>query len=313
LLYLAVKDGISLPKFDLILVDEFQDTNSIQIAVLRKIMKPNSRVFAVGDPAQSIYGFRGAESGIMERFVEEFQATELPLTVSYRCPKSVVKHAQKWVSHIEHHEDAADGKVVMVEEWDYSMFQPADLVVSRTTAPVIGLAFKLLRNHIPARIMGRDIGAGLKSLIKRMNAKGIDALEEKIVAWREREVEKAIAKRQEAQAEAIHDKASAILFLARSLLETDRTVPALVNLIDTLFADKANAVTLSTIHKAKGMEADRVFWLNSSKCPAKWARQEWQQEQERNLCYVATTRAKKELHLIEDSDYNDRTDKREVK
>jgi superfamily I DNA/RNA helicase len=40
--------------------------------------------------------------------------------------------------------------------------------------------------------------------------------------------------------------------------------------------------------------------LNSSQCPAQWARGEWQQEQERNLCYVATTRAKQTLILIEE-------------
>jgi superfamily I DNA/RNA helicase len=43
-----------------------------------------------------------------------------------------------------------------------------------------------------------------------------------------------------------------------------------------------------------------VFWLNSSLCPAKWARQDWQKQQEVNLCYVAATRAMSELHLIEE-------------
>jgi DNA helicase II / ATP-dependent DNA helicase PcrA len=306
LLYLAVKDGIQLPKFDFVVVDEAQDTNAIQRAVIRKIMKPTSRLMAVGDPAQAIYGFRGADSNAINLIKEEFGAIELPLTVSYRCPKSVVKYAQQWVKHIEHHENAPEGIVKSHDSWDLKVFAPSDLVVSRTTAPMVSLAFKLLRAHIPAQILGRDIGAGLKALIKRMNAKGVDALEEKINAWSAREIEKALAKRQEAQAEAIADKAHAIRFLIRSLLETDRTVPALMGLIDSLFADKANAVTLSTIHKSKGLEANQVFWLNSSKCPAKWAKQAWQQEQERNLCYVATTRAKKELHLIEDLDYTDK-------
>jgi superfamily I DNA/RNA helicase len=309
LLYLAVKDGISLPKFDLVLVDEAQDTNAIQRAILRKIMRPNARLIAVGDPAQAIYGFRGADSEAINMIKSEFDAVELPLTVSYRCPTAVVAHAQKWVKHIEAAPSAPEGKVVEVDEWDHKAFTSTDLIVCRTTAPVIGLAFRLLSHKIPARILGRDIGAGLKSLIKRLNAKGVDALEMKVDEWREREVEKVIAKRQEALAESLHDKAHAIKFLIRSLQETRRTIPALLELIDTLFSDKANAVTLSTIHKSKGLEAPRVFWLNSSKCPAKWARQEWQQEQERNLCYVATTRAQQELHLIEDSGYTDRTNK----
>lgn len=75
LLYFAVKDGISLPKFDFVFVDEAQDTNSIQRAILRKIMKPGARLIAVGDPAQAIYGFRGADSNSMGLIASEFGCT----------------------------------------------------------------------------------------------------------------------------------------------------------------------------------------------------------------------------------------------
>jgi superfamily I DNA/RNA helicase len=313
LLYLAVKDGISLPKFDFIVVDEAQDTNVIQRAVIRKMMHDKTRLVAVGDPAQAIYGFRGADSQAIYSIKEEFNAIELPLTVSYRCPKAVVRHAQRWVSHIQANDGAAEGSVTSLEKFSAETFQPQDMVVCRTTAPVVRLAFKLLQKHIPATVLGRDIGAGLKSLVNRMKAKGIPALENKINEWRVREIEKANAKRQEAAAEAIADKADAVLFLIDSLPETTRTVPALLALIDNLFADKANAVVLCTIHKSKGAEARRVFWLNSSKMPAKWAKQEWEQEQERNLCYVATTRAMEDLILIEDSGYTDASSKPQEK
>lgn len=76
----------------------------------------------------------------------------------------------------------------------------------------------------------------------------------------------------------------------------------LIRAIGALFADAAGGVKLATIHKSKGLEADRVFWLNRSKCPSLWARQEWQQDQEANLCYVATTRAKKALFMIEEKE-----------
>jgi superfamily I DNA/RNA helicase len=74
-------------------------------------------------------------------------------------------------------------------------------------------------------------------------------------------------------------------------------VPALLTLIDDLFSNKSNAVILATIHKAKGLEADTVFWLNYDYV-SKWARQPWQKQQEVNLQYVAATRAKNELFLI---------------
>lgn len=302
LLYLAVRDGISLPKYDVVFVDEAQDTNAIQRALLRKILKPTSRVIAVGDPFQAIYGFRGADSDSMDLIAKEFNCVRLPLAVSYRCPVAVVEHAKQWAPQIEAAPGAPQGVLeTLGTNWDLNIFKPNDLILCRTTKPLVTLAFKFMRAKIKACIMGREIGQGLKSLIKRMNAKGIDALASNLENWAARETEKAIAKCQDSKVEAIGDKLDTMLFLIHNLLETDRTIPALLAVIDQLFSDATNVVTLATIHKSKGMEAPRVYWLNSSQCPAPWAKQPWQQQQEQNLCYVATTRAQAELYLIEDS------------
>jgi DNA helicase II / ATP-dependent DNA helicase PcrA len=301
MLYLCVKEGLPLPKFQYVFVDEAQDTNAIQRAILRKLMLPHSRLIAVGDPAQAIYGFRGADSESLNMIAEEFGASRLPLSVSYRCAKNVVGFAQQYVSHIEASETAPDGEVINLDtKWQVSEFASSDMVVCRTTKPLISLGYKMLKARVPVRIMGREIGQGLIALIDKMNANGIDRLLEKLDAWRTREVEKFVAKRQEAKAASIEDKADAILCLIEGLAETERTVPALKEVIRTLFSDAAGCTTLATIHKAKGLEADRVFWLNSSKCPAVWASRPWQQQQERNLCYVAVTRAKTTLVLIEE-------------
>jgi superfamily I DNA/RNA helicase len=301
MLYLSVRDGLTLPKFDFVFVDELQDTNAIQIAVIRKIMHPRTRIIGVGDPAQSIYGFRGADSDSMARFAAEFDAIELPLTVSYRCPNNVVQFARKWAAHIEAAPGAADGSVNKLDTaWTPKTFESGDLVVCRTTRPLISLAYQLIKARVPARIMGREIGKGLSALVNKMRAKGVDRLVEKLNAYTAREVEKCIAKKQEAKAEAIADKTAALLVIIESLPETNRTVPAVLDAIDALFSDYSAGVVLATIHKAKGLEAERVFWLNSSQCPSPWAKQEWQQQQERNLCYVAVTRAKVSLHLIEE-------------
>lgn len=301
LLYLAVKDGLALPKFDYVFVDEAQDTNAIQRALLRKIIHAKSRIIAVGDPAQAIYGFRGADSDSLNLIADEFNCKRLPLTVSYRCPVAVVEYARNWVSHIEAAANAAQGEVLSLgTKWSTSDFITGDLVVCRTTKPLISLCYKFLKARIPARIMGREIGAGLKSLVSKLNAKGIENLTIKLNAWADRESEKAVAKKQDGKVEAIQDKADALLCLIDGMSETNRTIPALINIIDEIFSDTAGAITLATIHKAKGLEANRVLWLNSSQCPAKWAKTDWQQAQERNLCYVAVTRAKQTLVLIEE-------------
>ncbi len=302
LLYFAVKDGISLPKYDFVFVDEGQDTNAIQRAILKKMLNPKSRLIVVGDPAQAIYGFRGADSESLNLIAKEFGASKLPLTVSYRCATNVVKYAQQWVSHIEAAPNAPAGEVVNLgATWEPEVFGKTDLVVCRTTKPLITLAYKMLRKHLPVTIMGREIGQGLISLVKKMNANDLDEMTLKVEAWAQREVDKAMVKNLDSKVEAIQDKADAIICLADSLPEDRRTIAELISVIDNLFANKAGSVRLATIHKSKGMEADKVYWLNSSKCPAKWARKDWQRSQEINLCYVAATRAKTSLVLIEES------------
>lgn len=300
LLYLAVRDGVALPKFDWVFLDEAQDTNPIQRAILRKLFRPTTRFAAVGDPAQAIYGFRGADSDSLNLIKEEFRCIELPLSISYRCATAIVEHARQWVAHIEPAPTAPQGSVTSLgTKWSTDLFKASDLIVCRANAPLLSLAYTMLRAHRPVYVMGKEIGDGLKALIRKMRARDVDHLQQKLEAWATRESEKAVAKRDEEKAEKIRDKAAALLVLIESLPENRRTVDELYAVIDSIFREKAAATILASIHKSKGLEADRVFWLNSSRMPSPYARQDWQKQQECNLCYVATTRAKTELYLIE--------------
>lgn len=248
---------------------------------------------------QAIYGFRGSDSESMNLFADDFNATRLPLSISYRCPRAVVEFAQQWVSHIQAAPGAKEGEVVQLAKWDNKVFGPTDLVVCRTTKPLVELAYRMLRDRIPVKIKGKEIGAGIKALINKMNARTLDQLVAKLEVYRDREVQKAVAKGDDGKADSVADKVNCILFIIDTM--DGGAIYDLMQVIDGLFSDKIeNATTLSTIHRAKGLEADTVFWLNSSKCPSPWAKQEWQQQQERNLCYVAVTRAKSKLVLIEE-------------
>lgn len=113
MLYLALLRKAVFDKASFIFVDEAQDTNGVQRELLKamgnftpEIIKDNanefaytfpshSRLIAVGDPHQAIYGFRGADASAMERLKTEFSMTEMPLSVSWRCSKAVVREAQK--------------------------------------------------------------------------------------------------------------------------------------------------------------------------------------------------------------------------
>ncbi|OGV28196.1 MAG: DNA helicase II [Legionellales bacterium RIFCSPHIGHO2_12_FULL_37_14] len=87
-------------KFKVILVDEFQDTNSIQYALIRLIASPYASVMAVGDDDQSIYGWRGAKIENIKRFTEDFTDTELiRLEQNYRSTSTILHAANKLIEN----------------------------------------------------------------------------------------------------------------------------------------------------------------------------------------------------------------------
>ena len=301
MIFLPLINNVRFWRNDYLFVDESQDVNAVQLALLKRMLKPGGRLVAVGDSAQAIYGFRGADSNAMARIVEEFDAVELPLSVSYRCSKNVVRFARDFVEHIEPHYGAPDGVVGNLgDEYKLTMFQQTDGIICRNTAPLIELAFALIRERVPCKVMGRDIGRGLVSLIKKMAVKSIDHLIDRLDGWRSREIAKLESKGREDRAQVIDDKHASIMAVIEHLDENNRTIPKLISEIERMFTDNgADKLTLATIHKSKGLEWNRVFILGFEELqPSPWARKSWHKIQETNLQYVAITRAKMDLFVI---------------
>jgi ATP-dependent DNA helicase UvrD/PcrA len=86
-------------RYRVVLLDEYQDTSHAQVVLLRSLYGKGHPVTAVGDPAQSIYAWRGASAGTLERFGTDFAAPDgsaaprLPLTVSWRNPPAILSVA----------------------------------------------------------------------------------------------------------------------------------------------------------------------------------------------------------------------------
>lgn len=301
MLYWVVKEKIKLPKFDNIFVDESQDTNAIQREILKLMCHRKTRIFAFGDKFQSIYRFRGSDSNAMDLFRDEFKCKELPLSISYRCAKTIVDFAKRYNKDIEAHKDAVQGMVSQLDKWNETVFTSKDMVVCRTTRPLISLAYKLLNKKVPVTVLGRDIGKGLKSLITKCEAEDITQLMINLDQYRHKEIDRLSKMDKQSQIEAVNDKVDTIMSLCQSLPVNKCTLVELNSVIDELFTEKKKAVVFSTIHKSKGLESDRVFWLNYQDCPAKWAKHPEDKQQELNLCYVAITRAKESLFLISEA------------
>lgn len=85
--------------FTHLLVDEFQDIDSLQYRLLRAWSEESSDVFVIGDPDQSIYGFRGSDPECFPRFLEDFEAKEIRLAENYRSTPEILSCALPSISH----------------------------------------------------------------------------------------------------------------------------------------------------------------------------------------------------------------------
>ena len=298
------KDAI--PTFKFVFIDECQDLNTAQRELMLCAAK-GGRFIAVGDRNQAINGFAGADCNSFDKIASLPNTTELPLSVNYRCGKNMVRLAQELVPQIQAHRGAIDGEVNHVNSLSTDLFRENDMILCRTSAPLVGLCMKLIQSGITAVVKGKDIAQDLKLLVENANTKNID----QVLAYLNNEKEKLVAtiksdrKCTEAEAKQaqkylnLEDRCKCIENIC---LYSIKDTMQLKSYIDKLFTDDKveNAVMLSTAHKSKGLEANRVLILLPNKLPLKWQNQlEWQMKQELNLKYVALTRARKELIFID--------------
>lgn len=303
MVYLPLQRNLRMLQHEWVLIDEAQDTNPTRRALAKKMLKPGGRLIAVGDPCQAIFGFTGADNDSLLILEREFDCVRMPLTVTYRCPKAVVEHARNWVSHITAHDSAPNGEVLSADYDDdfFPSVTAGDAVLCRQNKYLVRAFFQFIRDGKAARIEGRAIGQGLSSLAGKWKVKGLDRLVDKLEAYQKKEVEKALLNKQEQRADYITDQVETLMVLIERARATGiDTVEGLRTMIDGMFADNVsddgNMITLCSAHRSKGLEWNRVFLLGREELmPSNFARQAWQKEQERNLIYVAVTRAKQTL------------------
>lgn len=288
-------------KFPHVFIDEAQDLSKAQQKLMLMSIAKGGRFIAVGDPRQAINGFCGAMNDSFAQ-LEELAQNSLPLSVNYRCGRNMINMAQEIVPQITAHDNAIEG--VVDEVTDLKSATKGDMIICRKSAPLIGLCLRFLSVGKIAYVKGQDICDSLKVLIKKSKAKDIESLFEWLDKETEKQREKLLAKG--IKAEAI-DSCPSIIHLQdklkclQILSERCCTLEEVCNLLDRIFTEVASgkAITLSTVHKSKGLEADNVYIALPDCLPMTWkGQQTWEYEQELNLKYVAITRAKKQLHFI---------------
>lgn len=289
---------------DNLFVDEAQDLSAAGLDIAMRCLKDGGRSLFIGDPRQSIMGFAGADDQSFWKIKERTNATLLPLSVCYRCPRSHIELAQQIVPQIEARNDAPDGIIEYVDDMNIgTVVHVGDMIICRVTAPLISLCIQLIEQRIPAHVKGRDIGkqiVDIISVVQRYDEYSWDRFGEYLDIHETQTIAKlSQRKNAESMIVAITDKISAL----RVCYETFHCISEknLADEINKLFSDDVDGVTLSTVHKSKGMEAQNVFLLLPEKMPLVWPNQlDWEFTQEMNIRYVALTRATAYLGFITD-------------
>jgi DNA helicase-2/ATP-dependent DNA helicase PcrA len=294
MVFLPLRLNWAIPTYSLVCVDEAQDMNIGQLELAMRVCRKGGRIAVVGDDRQAIYGFRGADSNSVDRLKKELSATELGLTITFRCPRLVVEYVNTIVPDLRMRPEAPDGIIQSIKADELvKLAKPGDFVLSRLNAPLMKACLALIREGTRARILGRDIGQRLATIAKKLKAYDIRTFYEKLGVWAAKEIARAKKVQRHSRVQLICDQADCL----RALLFKINKLDELYTRIDQIFGDRSSSVVqLSTVHKAKGLEADRVFVLRDTLYPGSWSKDK---QEEQNIEYVAVTRAKNTLVWVD--------------
>lgn len=270
----------SFPSYPLVMVDEAQDLSELNHAILKKLVR--KRLIAVGDECQSIYAFRGAHSESMKVLEQTFNMRKLILSMSFRCPVSVVEAARWRAPHMQYPEWAKPGAVASPEQWSIEDLPNTATILCRNNAPLFSMAIALLKAGRYPELVGNDIGKGLIKILKSLGEPSLlrEPLLGSIDLWKQDKLKKTRRRG------FVEDQAACLTVFANQ----GATLGEAIAYAEHILSAKG-PITLMSIHKAKGLEWNDVFLLDRDLIRLDYV-------QEQNLLYVGITRAKETLTFV---------------
>ena len=250
----------------------------------------------------------------------------LRLTQTRRCGKLIVEEAKRIVPDFSAHESNCEGKVSRTTLSKFpDMTRDGDMVLCRVNAPLVSQALKMIKSGRKAVIRGRDFGGQLITFVRKMEAQDVVHLMTKVGEYTRVETQKENAKTNpsEMRLMSIQDRQDCVEVFADGAL----SVTEVVERMELVFAGKVcvtcgkhyvetteqcygcklpltrpEGVIFSSIHRAKGLEANRVFCLDLKGCtiPHPMCKTEWSRQQDWNGRYIQITRAIQELVYVTD-------------
>lgn len=281
MIWLPIALGLT-PKsrYQAILIDEWQDISEPQWALLRKMRaeripvpgdpkrRQNGRLILAGDFRQSVYQFRGSAAATIRAQMLEAGAKHMTLTTSFRCSKAVISEAQHLVPGIKAWDDAPEGSLTECSLNDVTrmIFQeaqsdaPHTFVLSRSNAALLDAALYLWSGGVRFQLnAGKEMLDPLFKLLEQLELSRIDKFRESLEKWHAETTKRC----EEAGSVSAQERADE---LHKMLLSVSAVVEprGIRQLLTSILEPNKTGVLLSSVHKVKGLEADRVFLLQQT-------------------------------------------------
>lgn len=289
MLYLCVAWDLELPRYEIVMVDEAQDTNPARIAIAKKSLAKGGRIVAIGDKNQNIMGFTGCSSNSMDDIKKEFNCKELNLNTTRRNPGIIAKFVSE-LFNIDIKCLPGKEKIGKVEELTLSEMnenaEAGDMVLCRKRSDCIDIAISLLNAGKSPIVVG-DL-----SLISDILSTGFSGDADcPVKAFDE------LQKLEDQEENGDDINKTTMKLLQSSVSMTDFTE----KVFKLLGEDDGEKIRIMTCHKSKGLEANNVFCIHKdySIGLSFEGMKDHEAEQEKNLEYVAYTRSLENLYNVQ--------------
>ena len=315
-----------------IILDEAQDNNILQVSFLKLIKDKDGRYVFIQDFHQAIYFFSGADAYMAQKISQMFAPVEkFDLPVCYRCAKSHLDYVRRLYPEIDikARDDAPEGEIETIEKYEIvDYIKPGDMVISRKNKWLGDVINDMISNGIKIFTEDKEMVASLKKLIKpkqyptvmgqRNHLKAEIKEYQRQLSKKRKEYSKAKENGDEKKEETLSEQLDVVtnlntkmdnIYLLEKISDSfinkyssSSSSYKLIDYIDEILSTKPSkdAVRITSVHKAKGLEADNVFVLNQGKvCQGAGSEQA---QQERNLSYISLTRAKQNMYLVIEPD-----------
>ena len=297
--YIPLMLDFKFDKYDLAVMDECQDFSPMDAMFLERCIAGDGKMTFVGDTRQSIMGYAGADTTMMEKLRNKFNCSVYPISYTFRCPRSVVDAVTSRGHHdtIKAWHGAKDGIFDPDAIYDIHGYENGTMLLSRRNAILVPFAIKAHKAGRSVSVLGGGIEDKMLAILRHLKCDTICELRSLVMDEHAKKIEKlsASATPSASAMEFVNDLYDTLV----SIINECTLVDQVEKMINELFRPKKDSLLYSSIHRSKGREADRVVILDANKMTLDMSKlNEEEQQQEKNLCYVAMTRAKHQLDLI---------------